>query len=757
VLRCTACLRGVSTLHTDASGTAPPDAFGPFRVLHQIGAGVLGPVFRAYQPDPGRLVAVKLFRLDVPPDIVHRLIAALDRLILADLTHMGIAAPLAAGMSDASAFLAMDFVAAESFDVVVRDYGPAPVAESLRVATQLGGALDFAAAVGVYHGALHPRDVLVSTDDTRVTGLGIAQALEQVGLTPPVRRPYTAPERVAGAAWDRRADVFSLAALVYEMLCGRRIAGLGREAANAMPQIAGADVRALRDVFARALAENPDERDATALGFVEALHGVFQPASEADAAPPRRRRRDTDSPSRRSSRSASRAPLPLADDALPLERAAEEPTGPAPEAPRALDIPVVSPEPREEPPVVAADAMPPAGSPEPDATDAAPAPGEPAMTLGADHREPLDVQQDLSGPARFDDLDLRRAEAERYEFAESPAFAEAAIDGREFAAESDDRRDADNGQAASFDRSGDLEGRGRAAVDRPAARPEPEPAATTASPVPVSVTADERRSGIWPIALALIVGLLVGFAFGFGVGTRDRAGAAVADAEPATTRPADTRSPGGAQEAATRVAPEATPPAPSPADAPREVTPPAVRPPSAAAASPAAERDRQPPTRAAEAGRLLVRSTPAGARVTVDGRDVGTTPLTVRDLARGSHSVRVAHQGYVTAERRVRISTAQPAQSIAIDLVATRPRREVAAPPAAPERVSGSLMIDSRPAGARVFVDGKLVGTTPLLLDPVGAGDHGVRLELDGHSPWTTTTRVTGGERVRVSGSLEPR
>ena len=81
-------LRGVSTLHTDASGTAPPDSFGPFRVLHQIGVGVLGPVFRAYQPDPGRLVAVKQFRLDIPPESAHRFVAALERLIAADLTHL---------------------------------------------------------------------------------------------------------------------------------------------------------------------------------------------------------------------------------------------------------------------------------------------------------------------------------------------------------------------------------------------------------------------------------------------------------------------------------------------------------------------------------------------------------------------------------------------------------------------------------------------------------------------------------------------
>ena len=57
-----------TSLHTEATGSAPPDAFGPFRVLHQVGAGALGPVFRAYDPDQDKLVAVKLFRLELPPE-----------------------------------------------------------------------------------------------------------------------------------------------------------------------------------------------------------------------------------------------------------------------------------------------------------------------------------------------------------------------------------------------------------------------------------------------------------------------------------------------------------------------------------------------------------------------------------------------------------------------------------------------------------------------------------------------------------------
>ena len=259
----------------DAAGSATPGAFGPFRVLHQIGAGALGPVFRAYEPDRDRLVAVKVFRLGLPPERVQQLIAEFEQLIAAGLTHPGIAAPVAAGVEGGVAYLAHDYVAEDSLDIVVRDEGPALPAHALRVGARLAGSLDFATAVGINHGALHPRDVLVSQDEVRITGLGVTRALERVGVAAPVRRPYTAPERAAAAAWDRRADIFSLAALMHEMLWGRRISGTGAQAARTLSELAGGDLEALRRVFARALADDPVERFERALAFAEALHGAF--------------------------------------------------------------------------------------------------------------------------------------------------------------------------------------------------------------------------------------------------------------------------------------------------------------------------------------------------------------------------------------------------------------------------------------------------------------------------------------------------
>jgi hypothetical protein len=74
-------------------------------------------------------------------------------------------------------------------------------------------------------------------------------------------------------------------------------------------------------------------------------------------------------------------------------------------------------------------------------------------------------------------------------------------------------------------------------------------------------------------------------------------------------------------------------------------------------------------------------------------------------------------------------------------------------PPAA--AATGEIYVDSRPRGARVFINGKEVGVTPLSLTAQAPGPRDIRLELADHLPWTSTTRVIGGNVARVTGSLE--
>ena len=525
-------------------------------------------MFRAYDAGREKLVAVKLFKLDLPPERVHQLVANFEQLIAADLTHPAMAVPLATGIADVSAYLAQDYVAAESLDLAVREYGAAPVADALRVAAQLAGALDFGSVVNIAHGALHPRDILLSADETRMTGIGVARALENVGVAIPVRRPYTAPERIAGGVWDRRADVFSLAALIHELLWAKRITGTGDHIADTLTAIPGTDFTVLKRVFARALAENPGARFETALEFVDALKRAFPDVTLKE--PVGRKK-----VSRRSTELEPQLPLDEPQHNVPLA------------------------------PIAAAAALP----------------------------EPVAARFDAS------ELDIHAVEEARFQQVETaPAMV--------------------------------------APEDITQMR-EPDP--LIQEPPPISMI-EQSRSAVWPLVASLLIGLALGFAGGYGVGTREHP---LASAPPAADRPTGREATDVAIGEPKRAPASETAP---PAAVPREpVTPPA----------PSARREPPAPSRS------------AAARTTPDRPSPRRTP-----------------------------------------------------PPPAPAsattgRYQGGLNVDSRPIGARVFLDGRMVGTTPLTIAAVPAGEHAIRLERDGYRLWSSSVRVVAAEQNRVTASLE--
>ena len=251
-------------------------------MLHQIGVGALGPVFRTYEPTRDRLVAVKVFRLDITPEQARALADELSRAAEVGLFHPSIVEPVAAGLEGTVAYRAEEYVAAESLDVAMRHYAPATIEKALPFITQLAAAIDFAKKAGVGHGALHPRDIFVTPDEARATGFGVVDALERMGLRAPVRRPYSPPERIAGRPWNTSADVFSLGVIAFELLTGRRPSGLGEEIGLLAGATLGGRADEVRAELVRAMHEDPAKRHETALAFSAALAnaaGVAVPPS----------------------------------------------------------------------------------------------------------------------------------------------------------------------------------------------------------------------------------------------------------------------------------------------------------------------------------------------------------------------------------------------------------------------------------------------------------------------------------------------
>jgi hypothetical protein len=105
----------------------------------------------------------------------------------------------------------------------------------------------------------------------------------------------------------------------------------------------------------------------------------------------------------------------------------------------------------------------------------------------------------------------------------------------------------------------------------------------------------------------------------------------------------------------------------------------------------------------------------------------------------------------VTQERRSVISRTRLSQTLTFELV---PSAGAAARGA---KAAASLRVESRPPGANVLVDDRLVGKTPLQVGDLGPGEHAVRLELDGYSAWTASVNLKAGESRRLAASLDPR
>ncbi len=682
---------GAPPLNADGSlHESPPAAFGPFRVLHQVGAGSLGPVFRAHDAAEGRLVAIKAFRLDITPEQAAELAAALEALVADQPRHAAMAAAVAAGVEGTTAYLAQEYVVGEALDAVLRQFGPPPAAETLMTLSRVAEALDRAAGDGIHHGTLHPRDILLGDGgEARVVDLGVAQALERCGLRVPVRRPYSAPERVDGHAWGGPADIFSLGAIAFELLTGRRLAGPGRPAVSA-PALSHVAADEIGAALERALSVDPAERYPSAADLVDAL------------APPLKTVRRTPPPARRrGAKDATPAVLlPLEEPAAlvtpetvasPVEPVAQTPSPPAPMAPAPLeDLPIVtgaiSSPPRftqvDEPEMPAPSAPQPRRMPE----------AEPAATIA-----------DMRFGATAGDLKLGTARTEH---------AHADLDG--------------SGTWPSI--------------------------LSTTTPAPL-----ERRP-FFPILVALLVGLAAGFGWGYWTAWRSPTRQAVVEVpDTAADSPAAANStPAASSGTAVNIdEPEVIgernlpPPRPTSPGESRPPTTPERRatPPSAAAPPPRAAPPERTP--ASPPGRLTVRSSPPGARVLVDGRLRGRTPLVLRDMPLRVLRVTIEQPGFEPDERRVALTARQP------DLtVNARLAREA---PTAPAATTGVLVVDSRPTGARVFVNDREVGLTPLSVPEIAPGTHRVRLEIAGFNSWMTTAQVTAGTRTRVAASLEQR
>jgi hypothetical protein len=300
---------------------APGTRLAAYEVLSLLGAGGMGEVYRARDTRLGRDVAIKVLpdSFAADPDRVARFTR--EARTLASLNHPGIGAIYGIEEHGTTRALVMELVEGEDLSQVIAR-GPLPVADALGIAREIADALEAAHGAGIIHRDLKPANIRVKPDGTvKVLDFGLAKAAETADSSGALANSptltaratqmgvilgtaaYMSPEQARGRAVDRRADIWALGAILYEMLSGRR-AFPGEDISITLASVLKDEIdwtalppsapRALLRLLRRCLVKDPKSRLRDAgdvrLEIDEILSGTAgEPAGPASPAPARRR------------------------------------------------------------------------------------------------------------------------------------------------------------------------------------------------------------------------------------------------------------------------------------------------------------------------------------------------------------------------------------------------------------------------------------------------------------------------------------
>ncbi len=197
-----------------------------YKILGKLGEGGMGVVFRAEDTSLGRTVALKF----LPPELA-RDAAAKARLVqearaASALDHPNICTVYEIAEAEGATFIAMAFIDGRSLADVIAS-GPLKVEEAVDIALQVAAGLHEAHEKRVIHRDVKPSNIMITSGGrAKIMDFGLALSLDRTRLTKEGTTlgtvAYMSPEQARGEAVDRRADIWSLGAILHEMLTGRR-------------------------------------------------------------------------------------------------------------------------------------------------------------------------------------------------------------------------------------------------------------------------------------------------------------------------------------------------------------------------------------------------------------------------------------------------------------------------------------------------------------------------------------------------------
>ncbi len=279
---------------------------GRYRIDGVAGRGGMGVVYRAFQEDLERSVALKVITEDLAQDHDFRARFEREAKLAASLDHPNVVPVYEAGQHDGALFIAMRFVDGTDLASVVERDGALPPERAIALVTQIAGALDAAHARGLVHRDVKPHNVLMAGDHAYLTDFGLTKTTSSAGLTRTGvvlgTLDYAPPEQLRGEATDARSDVYALACMTYHLLAGappfERAGDTARMLAhlNDPPPDLPAGPPPLSAVIQQGMAKAPSDRFASAGEFAAACAAALTGGAAANGGP---------APDKRTSRSAA--------------------------------------------------------------------------------------------------------------------------------------------------------------------------------------------------------------------------------------------------------------------------------------------------------------------------------------------------------------------------------------------------------------------------------------------------------------------
>ena len=206
------------------------EKIGRYEILDKLGQGAMGVVYKARDPNIGRIVALKTmaqsanFPEEQRKEYAKRFFREAQS--AGALQHPNIVTIYDMDEDEGIPFIAMEYIEGKSLSKIIEEKGKIPVVEAISIIKQVTEGLSFAHDKGIVHRDIKPDNILVDRNGRAVvTDFGIAH-LEESNLTRTgevLGTPFfMSPEQILEGKLDRRSDLFSLGVVFYLMLTGRR-------------------------------------------------------------------------------------------------------------------------------------------------------------------------------------------------------------------------------------------------------------------------------------------------------------------------------------------------------------------------------------------------------------------------------------------------------------------------------------------------------------------------------------------------------